>query len=690
MNKLQLQKFEEISKWLEDFPNIHLKSTIYTNAVDSLEWYCDLCPEQKSFPLSWTGMRDNKHKCPSCREKSRKENISAKILKWCKDNDVGIPEKRYNKQDDIMIWKCLRCGNTIPKTWNQIHNPNNCICPCRNETERRSNMLAYIRVRCKEFKLELQDKEYINDKKEMQWLCLLCGYNFPKSWNELSRERTVKCVKCRSKNTALQMEKARELAYRHRCKLLTKDEEYVDIKTYMKWQCEIHINEKPIERSMQLIETYDFICRSCHGGIDTKRLTLEQIEIHCQSVQVTLNGEFVYENNRQPLPVKCNLCNKPSNVTVRAMSQGTGCVDCGRKRACDWSRDSIESVLSIVMFRGGNIQEKNMVEYVNQRTKYLVDCGRGHSWHTNLNNLKGGNWCKYCVPHKLDIEEVREFLSKIGWILESKTYIDSSVPLKMKCSAGHTINKPFALIKNGRGCMECYNLRRGDDLRLSDERYHEAATIKGYICLKIPSNVHEHALWQCPKKHEWFTSYSNFVHNNTYCPECVRHQNESRTEKVLYNCLDELELFEGYEKQKKFPTLKNRALLSFDAYLVADGVEIAIEADGKQHYFQVKYWQDEDGFIRQHENDRIKEAYCEKNGIALIRIKYDIKTNEEIEKCIVYGIINAIKAAKNNEILIQRIVLPEISEKLVNSRFPSNPRQSKRTNLFEGDEDLLC
>jgi hypothetical protein len=360
------------------------------------------------------------------------------------------------------------------------------------------------------------------------------------------------------------------------------------------------------------------------------------------------------------------------------MSQGTGCIDCGRKRACDWSRDSIESVLSIVMFRGGNIQEKNMVEYVNQRTKYLVDCGRGHSWHTNLNNLKRGNWCKYCVPHKLDIEEVREFLSKIGWILESKTYIDGSTPIKMKCPVGHQVEKPFSFIKHGNGCMDCYNLRRGDTLRLPYECYHEAAAMKGYICVQVADRAHDPALWQCPKNHTWPTSYSNFVHNDTYCPDCVRHQKESRAEKTLYSYLDELDLPEGHEPQKKFPDLKNRAQLSFDDFLKFDGIKMAYETDGIQHYEPIEYWGGVETFIRQHENDRIKEAYCEKNGISLIRIKYDQKTSEEIENCIRTGMIRVIEAARKGEIVIDRIVLPEASQKIISDA------------LFKGDKDLLA
>lgn len=676
MNEKQLEKYEEILEWLNEFPNIHLKSLIYIGTTEPLKWYCDLCPDQGEYPQSWTGMRTNKHKCPSCRKKFLREGVVPKIEKWCKENNVEMPEEKYTKQDKTMKWKCLHCTKPIDKTWNQIHNPSNCICPCRKRTEHQLEMLNYIREKCKEFHLKLLNEDYEDNQKIMRWICLLCGHDFSKSWEELGRERTVKCVNCRSKNTTFQMEKARQLAYRHRCTLLTKPEEYVDYNNPMKWRCENH-NGKIIERSIHLIEKYDFICRSCHGGIDTKRLTLEQIETHCQSVQIRLNGEFIYENNRQKLPVKCNICDKTFEATIQSMSQGTGCVDCGRKRAADYNRDSIDSVLTIVMFRGGNIQEKNQVKYVNYRTSYLVDCGKGHQWTTNLERLKRGHWCKFCVPHKFDIEEVREYLANMGWILESNIYINGLTRIKMRCSVGHSLYKPFSLVKNGRKCMECYNLRRGDGLRLSNESYHDAALEKGYMCLEIPNNVHEHALWQCPKKHEWSTSYSNFVHNDTYCPECVRHQKQSRAERTLYKCLDELDLSCGYEPQKKFPNLRNRAQLSLDTFLQPDGVKIAYETDGRQHYEPVVYWGDVEAFIRQHENDRIKERYCFENGISLIRIKYDQKTPEEIEKCVIMGMIRAMEAAEEGKVVIDRIVLPEASQKIISDA------------LFKGDEDLL-
>jgi hypothetical protein len=56
-------------------------------------------------------------------------------------------------------------------------------------------------------------------------------------------------------------------------------------------------------------------------------------------------------------------------------------------------------------------------------------------------------------------------------------------------------------------------------------------------------------------------------------------------------------------------------------------MNVAIEYDGQQHHVPV--W-GEEGFEKVKRNDKIKNQYCKKNGIKLIRIPYTMK-KEEIE-----------------------------------------------------------
>ncbi len=227
----------------------------------------------------------------------------------------------------------------------------------------------------------------------------------------------------------------------------------------------------------------------------------------------------------------------------------------------------------------------------------------------------------------------------------------------MICAKGHELDKPFAHVRYSRGCMACYYDERGQSTRLHLEDYQIAASKKGYKCLETerPTSVTTPVKWGCDKGHSWPTSYNNFVHNDTYCPNCVRH--ESKMEILLYKFLEEIGL--PFEKQKKFDDLKNQKHLSYDAYIeifripgLNICIRIAFEADGIQHYKAVDYFGGQEHFEKQKKNDRLKEEYCERNNIALIRIKYD----QNVEEALVNGIAEAVQYAIRGENLVHKII----------------------------------
>jgi very-short-patch-repair endonuclease len=82
---------------------------------------------------------------------------------------------------------------------------------------------------------------------------------------------------------------------------------------------------------------------------------------------------------------------------------------------------------------------------------------------------------------------------------------------------------------------------------------------------------------------------------------------------------------------------KNRKLLDGkEIDLIVEDTNICIEYDGEQHFMHVSIYGGEEKFKQQQINDRIKNKYCEKNGIELLRISYKIsgyqKISEEIKK----------------------------------------------------------
>jgi very-short-patch-repair endonuclease len=107
--------------------------------------------------------------------------------------------------------------------------------------------------------------------------------------------------------------------------------------------------------------------------------------------------------------------------------------------------------------------------------------------------------------------------------------------------------------------------------------------------------------------------------NGCGCPKCATSKGEQR----IADFLDVLNI--QYERQKKFACCKNKRELPFDFYISERNM--AIEYDGKQHFEPVDWgFHDEELMIANfndlQKRDRIKNKYCEDNGIKLIRIAY--------------------------------------------------------------------
>ena len=84
-----------------------------------------------------------------------------------------------------------------------------------------------------------------------------------------------------------------------------------------------------------------------------------------------------------------------------------------------------------------------------------------------------------------------------------------------------------------------------------------------------------------------------------------------------------------FEKQKKFKNCKDKQLLSFDFYLI--DYNICVEFDGRHHFETIDYWGGEEKLKYTQKHDKMKNIYCKKNNIKLIRIKHDIKFNKIVE-----------------------------------------------------------
>ena len=84
-----------------------------------------------------------------------------------------------------------------------------------------------------------------------------------------------------------------------------------------------------------------------------------------------------------------------------------------------------------------------------------------------------------------------------------------------------------------------------------------------------------------------------------------------------------------YIQQYTFDNCRDKQVLPFDFYLPT--FNILIEYDGELHFYPIEYFGGQEKFERQQRHDKIKNEYCEKNNIPLLRIPYYKYNNIEEE-----------------------------------------------------------
>lgn len=191
------------------------------------------------------------------------------------------------------------------------------------------------------------------------------------------------------------------------------------------------------------------------------------------------------------------------------------------------------------------------------------------------------------------------------------------------------------------------------------DKYIDSQTkINIYCPVKHKNGSEEHGnFFQKPSSHK----------SGSGCPKCYHEQTESRGITMLKKILNSL----GYEEninyfiEKKLEGLKHINSLCIDIYLELENkINIAIEWDGEQHFKKRTKWGGEKRLEENKKRDKIKDLYCVKNGISLIRFPYNSKVTIEdlkniIESCKIKQIYKSYP--ENQEFVREKINLDKIN-----------------------------
>ena len=196
-----------------------------------------------------------------------------------------------------------------------------------------------------------------------------------------------------------------------------------------------------------------------------------------------------------------------------------------------------------------------------------------------------------------------------------------------KCECG-TINsvRQDALVSGGTTNCGCV---KHEIENLVGKVFGELKVIKFIEKKRYKNNNASTNLWlcECSCGNKIIVGQGNLKSGNTTSCGCIK---VSKGEDILNNIYEKYNI--NYIKQYRFDDCKYKYRLPFDSYL--PDYNCCVEFDGEQHYFPVDFGSKGgkwalNQFKENKKRDQIKNEYCKKQNIPLIRIPYWERDNME-------------------------------------------------------------
>ena len=264
-------------------------------------------------------------------------------------------------------------------------------------------------------------------------------------------------------------------------------------------------------------------------------------------------------------------------------------------------------------------------EYKGSKEKITIICPEGHEFMQTPNDHLNRHGCKICSGWGQMMNH-KKFIKKLKNIYNDKYDFSESVyngwekTFKIKCDIHGDIDVlPSQFIVKKTGCPKCGY----------DNKYHPSTMSLEEFILKAKSihsdkydysqSIYKSASTKveimCPKHGPFKQMPKDHIYQKQGCPSCYSSKGEDKIRDFLEsNSIP-------FIPQYKFEECKNKRPLPFDFYL--PDYNICIEFDGIQHYSPIKIFGGAKHFTYIKYKDEIKNNFCTKNKIKLIRIRYD-------------------------------------------------------------------
>lgn len=274
--------------------------------------------------------------------------------------------------------------------------------------------------------------------------------------------------------------------------------------------------------------------------------------------------------------------------------------------------------------------------YKTVNDKSLIICQTHGIREMKVMNLLRGNSCKLCKPQSQKrtpetiIDQFNEKHSSKYTYPNFMNYQNQNQIIDIVCPIHGRFEQQIIHHSNGSGCKKCHDrtfnrkdleshiLSINDNQKLLydyiDIHYNFRETSQTFIEIN------------CKKCKKIFIQNLSNHKNNSGCPNCAKSEAESKGIKLIKSYLEELEVI--FLTEITFKDCINPITgykLRFDIFI--ESLNCCIEFDGQQHFIEIDYFGGREELEKNKYRDKLKNEYCLKNGIHLIRINYkeDIK-----------------------------------------------------------------
>lgn len=275
-------------------------------------------------------------------------------------------------------------------------------------------------------------------------------------------------------------------------------------------------------------------------------------------------------------------------------------------------------------------------KYINDKTKIIIICpDHGEFLQTPNNHLKHG--CDGCATiHRIKTRSsnIEAFIHKAKqkhgdkYDYSKSQYDKNYIHVIIICPKHGKFQQTPSDHLSGKGCIGC----KHDKNRKTTEQFIETACkIHGdtynYSLVEYKTN-NEPVIVIC-KKHGKFPQLPRVHISGQGCPSCKTSKGEKRI--VQWLIKQDIEFIPQFKINQSIddpdnntghgydgmPEIKN---LRFDFYLPY--YDLFIEFDGEQHEKAVDYFGGEETLAKIQENDAIKNEFCERCHLDLLRINH--------------------------------------------------------------------